>query len=71
MDNIEEKRYWIWLSLIPNLGVKRKQILLQKFGNAKNIFNATKEELLNTNGINQKVVESMLDIKIRRNIYNH
>lgn len=71
MNNIEEKRYWIWLSLIPNLGVKRKQILLKKYKNAKNIYNATKEELLKTNGIGEKLVEAILDLKIRKSVNKH
>lgn len=71
MDNIEEKRYWIWLSLIPNLGVKRKQILLEKYKNAKNIYNASKEELLKTNGIGEKLVEAILNLKIRKSVNKH
>ena len=71
MNNIEEKRYWIWLSLIPNLGVKRKQILLEKYKDVKNIYNASKEELLKTNGIGEKLVEAILNLKIRKSVNKH
>ena len=30
MENLEEKRYWIWFSLIANLSIKRKKKLLEK-----------------------------------------
>ena len=31
MQNIEKDKYWVWLSLIPNLGSVKKQKLLEKF----------------------------------------
>ena len=47
MKNLEEKKYWIWFSLIPKLGSKRKQKLLELYKNPKEIYNLKKEELLN------------------------
>ena len=29
MNNIENKKYWVWLSLIPNLGSKKTLELLK------------------------------------------
>ena len=37
MINIENKRYWIWLSLL-NLSVKNKLKLLEKYKEPKNIY---------------------------------
>ena len=71
MKNVEEKLYWIWLSLIPNLGIKRKQILLARYKSPKKIYNASKEELLKINGLGEKLVETILDLKIRKNVNNH
>ena len=31
MNNLENKKYWIWFSLIENLGSARGKILLEKF----------------------------------------
>ena len=33
MGDLENKKYWIWLSLIKNLGSKRKLKLLELYNN--------------------------------------
>ena len=38
LENLEEKRYWIWLSLIRNLGPKRKLKLLELYQNPEKIY---------------------------------
>ena len=45
---------------IPNIGQKRRMSLLMKFGSIDNIRNATKEELLQTESIDNKAADSIL-----------
>ena len=51
MENLEEKRYWIWLSLIKNFGPKRKLKLLELYKNPERVYKLTKVELLKIEGI--------------------
>lgn len=71
MKNIEEKRYWVWFSLIPNLGIKRKQKLLEIYGDPEKIYNLKYEELIKINGIGEKIIESILNNKIRKEVDKH
>lgn len=71
MKNLEEKRYWIWLSLISNLGSIKKQILLKKYENPETIYNLTKEELQEIKGIGEKVIENILDRKRKIEVEKH
>lgn len=45
---------------IPNIGKKRRMALLMKFGSIDNIKNASKQELLDTESIDNKAAESIL-----------
>lgn len=71
MNNLENKKYWIWISLIKNLGSKRKQKLLELCQSPERIYNLTKEELLNIPNIGKKLAENILDKNIRNNIEKH
>ena len=64
MEELENKRYWIWLSLIKNLGSKRKLRLLELYKTPEEIYKLTKEELLNINGIGEAIAN---DIMISKN----
>lgn len=66
MGNIESKKYWIWLSLIPSLGVKRKQKLLEIYKNPKGIFEASKNELKRIEGIGEDIVSNIINSKLER-----
>ena len=46
MANLEDKRYWIWLSLIKGLGAKRKVMLLEKFKDPSVIYNLKEKDFL-------------------------
>ena len=46
MENIEEKKYWIWLSLIKNLGTKKIENLLEMYKTPQKIYQLSKEKLL-------------------------
>ena len=63
MKNLENKKYWIWFSLIKGLGSKRKQKLLESYKTPEKIYKLTKKELIETNGIGEKMVENILNSK--------
>lgn len=46
---------------IPNIGDKRRKALLQKFGSIDNVKKASYEELLDTESINDKAAQSIID----------
>ena len=69
MINIENKRYWIWLSLL-NLSVKNKLKLLEKYKEPKNIYKLTKNELISLN-ISENNMNNILDINIRNSVDKH
>ena len=71
MNNLKENVYWIWLSLIPNLGSIKKQRLLQSFETPEKIFLASKQELLKVEGIGEKIANEILDNNIRKSVKNH
>ncbi len=71
MKNLEEKRYWIWLSLIPNLGCKKKEALLKFYKNPEIIYFLKKEELLKTKGMGEKTIKNMLDKNLRNSVEKH
>ena len=45
--------YQISLTLVPNVGIVQAKILIERFGNAENIFKASKKELENIEGIGE------------------
>ena len=68
MNEIEKKRYWIWLSLIKELGWKKKQKLLEIYKTPENIYKLNKKELVSVKGIGEKIAYNILDENIRKNI---
>lgn len=71
MNTLQEKEYWIWLSLIPNLGSKKKQELLKLYKNPKIIYDLKEKELSKVSGIGKKTMENMLDKNIRDSVKKH
>lgn len=71
MQNLENKKYWIWLSLIEGLGSIKKQKLILKYGTPKRIYKLNKEELMSVSGIGEQLAQNILDNKIRNNIEKH
>lgn len=55
--------YWIWFANIKMLGSIKKQKLLEYFKTPENIYNATKEELLEIDGIGEKISNSIITNK--------
>lgn len=70
MEDLENKKYWIWLSMIPNLGIKRKQKLLKIYKNPKRIFEANKKELEKIEGIGENIANNIINSKTERIIEN-
>lgn len=71
MNNLIEKKYWIWFSLIPNLGSIKKQELLKIYKNPERIFYLKENELFKVKGIGENTIKSILDKNIRNSIYKH
>lgn len=71
MKELEEKEYWIWLSLLKGLGNKRKQKLLEIYETPRKIYNLSKKELLKIQGIGEKLVENILNQEIKRTLDKH
>jgi DNA processing protein len=68
---LEEKRYWVWFTLIKDLGARKKQKLIERFKNPIEIFNLKKEQLLEIEGIGEKGANIILDEKIRKEVDYH
>ena len=71
MENLEEKRYWIWLSLIKNLGSKRKLKLLELYKEPEKIYKLTKKELLKIGGIGEETANNILGSKNEKLLEYH
>lgn len=71
MEKLEKNKYWIWFSLIKNLGSKKKLELLKQYKDPKNIYNIKKEELLKIKGIGEKTAEEIVNKQIKLEIEKH
>ena len=71
MEKLENKRYWIWLSLIKNLGSKRKLKLLELYKTPEEIYKLTKEELMNINGIGETIAKEIIISKNEKILNYH
>lgn len=71
MKNLQDKKYWIWFSLIKGLGSKRKQILLEKYKTPERIYNLTREELIDINKIGEGTAKNILNKEIRNSVDKH
>ena len=60
MNDLEKKKYWVWLSLIEGLGAKRKKKLLELYETPENIYRLSKNELLEIEGIGEKIAENII-----------
>ena len=71
MINVEEKIYWIWLSLIQGLGSIKKQKLLEFYKTPRKIYEAKQKDLLKIPKINSKDVENILNRNNKNQVYMH
>ena len=49
------------ISMFPGIGKERAEMLYTKFGSIKNFVNASKEQLIEVEGIGQKLAEQIID----------
>lgn len=63
MGNLESKKYWVWFSLIKDLGCIRKRKLLELYKTPENIYNLTRTELLKIGGIGEKTAANIIKSK--------
>ncbi|MCI8384024.1 MAG: DNA-protecting protein DprA [Clostridia bacterium] len=71
MKGLEKKKYWIWLSLIPNLGSKKKQKLLELYKSPETIYYLKKYELAMVKELGEKVIENLMDSKRKEAVEKH
>ena len=71
MKNLEDKRYWIWFSLIKNLGSIRKQKLLEVYRNPEKIYYLTKQDLMKIEGIGENIANNIINSKNDKLINYH
>lgn len=62
---LENKKYWIWLSMLREVGNISKKKLLDKYKTPEIIYTLTHEELSQLKWLNNKKIENILDKKIR------
>lgn len=60
MKSLENKKYWIWLSLIKKLGSRKKLKLLETYKNPEEIYYLTKEELIKLEGIGEETAKNII-----------
>jgi len=60
---MEDFKYIYYLSKADGLGSVRLKKLLDKFGNARNVFEATEKELVSVEGISIKTARPVLNLK--------
>ena len=68
---VEDKKYWVWLSLIKGLGSKKKQKLLEVYKSPKRLYYLRRNELLKIKGIGTQIVDNILDEKIKEEVNKH
>lgn len=71
MKNIDEKKYWVWFSLITKIRNKKKKILLERYKKPKAIYNLEEEELSSITGIGEETIKNLLDENIRASVEKH
>ena len=63
MENLEDKKYWIWFSLIKGLGCVRKNRLLKIYETPEKIYKLNKSELLKIEGIGEETATNIIEAK--------
>lgn len=68
MLQIQEKKYWIWISRLPRIGAKTIEKLLDKYKTLEEIYKLDIEELKNNNGIGEKLAQIIVSAEYRNNM---
>lgn len=65
-----ELEYWVWLSSLVKINAKQKKELIEYFGDPKNIWDATENELLNYPFATKIMLEQLKDNKSKTDVNN-
>lgn len=68
---LEDKKYWVWFSIIENLGIRRKQKLLEIYKSPERIYYLNKNDLLKISGIGKQTVDNILDESTKEAVDKH
>lgn len=71
MENLENKKYWIWFSLIKGLGCVRKNKLLKIYGTPEEIYKLSKSKLLKIDGIGEETATNIIESKSEKILNYH
>jgi len=71
LENLENKKYWIWFSLIKGLGCVRKNKLLKIYDTPEEIYKLSKSELLKIDGIGDETVKNIIEAKNEKILNYH
>ena len=69
--NLENKKYWVWFSLIKKLGSIRKQKLLSIYKEPIKIYNLKKTELKQLEWLSDEIIENIIDIETKKQTEKH
>lgn len=70
MQELKTKKYWIWLSLIQDIGNRNKYKLLEKYQTPERIFYLTRKEKEELGKIGEKLIKNQQETKIKE-VENH
>lgn len=71
MEDLENKKYWIWFSLIKGLGCVRKNKLLKIYGTPERIYELSKSDLLKIDGIGEETATNIIETKNEKMLNYH
>lgn len=68
MDN---RIYWIWLSAIKGIGIRKLSILLKEYGNLENLWNLDKSKIKTIKNIGENVIFRLLNNEYKIKAYKY
>ena len=64
---MREKKYWVWLSMLPGVGSKTCLNLIRHFGSAENVYQCSFHELMGSGLVREQIAKCISE---NRNIQN-
>ena len=71
MNDLEKNKFFIWFSLIPKLGSRKKLELLRVYKTPERIYQLKREELIKIKGIGEDISKNIIDSKKELLINSH
>ncbi|UCD71167.1 MAG: DNA-processing protein DprA [Syntrophobacterales bacterium] len=62
---MDERFYWLALNIIPGIGPILIKALIERFGNPKRVFKASRRELARVDGIGERLAYAIKDTDVR------